>query len=388
MKQAENHAVSQLSNYCNNRRFVQQLGTAYDRHGIQGTVDVWETHFLRLMHGNNALDASNHLLAGEILATFAHDRGKITGILNAWMGCCCRQSWQETEFNVVASKFALGLLEIFNTLDYWKPDIVTLSLAYTALSDHHAEQANAILQHADTIHPSMEEDGRDKPILGCLDLETMLLYENQDVLVINKPSGISLAQIECFLAAHDIPLSDMNPDGSRGFVHRLDMGTSGCLVLAKNNSMHAKLVSQFFLRQVQKSYVALLCNPPDNRAKSKVWPESGTIHLPIDGRPAKSSFKVLETSALVTMVSVTTQQGRRHQVRIHCSRGLNRPIVLDPLYGGEQIMYSYRSNAMKKARADKKFCLHADHISLPVMGIKVDAPVPHWWNVIMKDATD
>ena len=69
-------------------------------------------------------------------------------------------------------------------------------------------------------------------------------------------------------------------------------------------------------------------------------------------------------------------------MRIHCSKGLKRPIVLDPLYGGEQIMYHVHSNAMKEARAHKKFFLHADTVSLPMMGVNVEASVPHWWGEI------
>ena len=63
--------MSQWSNHNDRRGVVQQLGTAYDRHGIQGTVDVWDTHFLSWVHGNNDQDAANHLLVGEVLTAFA-----------------------------------------------------------------------------------------------------------------------------------------------------------------------------------------------------------------------------------------------------------------------------------------------------------------------------
>jgi 23S rRNA pseudouridine1911/1915/1917 synthase len=200
-----------------------------------------------------------------------------------------------------------------------------------------------------------------------------------------------LSAIESALLQQGIALSDLNPDGSRGFVHRLDTGTSGCLIMAKTNSMHLKLISQFFLRQVHKSYVALLYNPDDGIE----LPCSGIIDHRIDGRPAKSHYSILlpaddqacvaALGARVTRIQIETQQGRKHQVRVHCSKGLHRPILLDPLYGGERSMYLVDSSVMRQARANKQFCLHADQLSIPAMGVHVSATIPCWWDEIVDD---
>lgn len=185
---------------------------------------------------------------------------------------------------------------------------------------------------------------------------------------------------ECLLAS-GVHLSTLNQEG-QGLVHRIDRGTSGCLVLAKTNRMHALLLSQFFLRESKKSYLALLCCNKEQLTKNT----GGQISLPIEGRPASSQF-VLETSVgkYLSRIKVETQQGRRHQVRIHCSEGLRAPILLDPLYGGQSILsklmrHSTRSSKLlTKAREDQKFCLHASTLTIDAVGIDIQAPLPEWW---------
>ena len=148
---------------------------------------------------------------------------------------------------------------------------------------------------------------------------------------------------------------------------------------------HPTLDPIFFLRRVEKSYVALVYT------NSIPLPAAGTIKVPIDGLPAVSSFIVLERypDDLITKIGVTTKQGRKHQVRIHCSKGLGAPILLDPLYGGESIMYQLPNDdaCAKKCRAQQRFCLHADSLTMiPDLSIpKVEAAIPEWWDGLIKD---
>jgi 23S rRNA-/tRNA-specific pseudouridylate synthase len=165
-------------------------------------------------------------------------------------------------------------------------------------------------------------------------------------------------------------------------VHRLDRGTSGCLLVAKTTPWHARLMTQFFLRRVEKSYIALVYT------HDTTIPNEGQIDLPIDGRPAQSSFVVLERyGKLAAKLRVRTYQGRKHQVRIHCSRGLQAPIFLDPLYGGEAIMYHLSDDSScKECRARQQFCHHADALSMPDLDIHdIQAPLPDWWTPILED---
>eukprot|EP00533_Pseudo-nitzschia_delicatissima_P002262 CAMPEP_0116103842 /NCGR_PEP_ID=MMETSP0327-20121206/14114_1 /TAXON_ID=44447 /ORGANISM="Pseudo-nitzschia delicatissima, Strain B596" /LENGTH=492 /DNA_ID=CAMNT_0003596007 /DNA_START=74 /DNA_END=1552 /DNA_ORIENTATION=- len=200
---------------------------------------------------------------------------------------------------------------------------------------------------------------------------------------------------EC-LMTYGVQLSTLNEEG-RGLVHRIDRGTSGCLVVAKTNRMHAFLLSQFFLRRSKKSYSALVCTGKEQLSKNT----GGKIVLPIEGRPATSQF-VFETSVgkHLSRINVETQQGRRHQVRIHCSEGLRAPILLDPLYGGQSILSKLmRQNSssdnksgesrsrklLTKAREDQKFCLHASTLTIDAVGIDVRAPLPEWWQQLEEE---
>ena len=226
-----------------------------------------------------------------------------------------------------------------------------------------------------------------------------VLYDADEYFILNKPSGMAIYKStnqrtkrrshaskintlhDILLQQGDIPLSNLNPDGSLGFVHRLDIGTSGCLIVAKTNAMHARLMSQFFLRQVDKSYVALVvcANTATSSEERGNISDFGIVDLAIDQRPAQSTFEVLERYGdLAAKVKVKTRQGRKHQVRLHCSKGLGTPILLDPLYGGEQIMYHVESTTLTQSRARQQFCLHADRLSIPELDVNVETPVPDW----------
>jgi 23S rRNA pseudouridine1911/1915/1917 synthase len=165
----------------------------------------------------------------------------------------------------------------------------------------------------------------------------------------------------------------------RGLVHRIDRGTSGCLVVAKTNECHALLLSQFFLRNVRKSYQALV-------SPKQLLPDSGVVNAPIQGRPAESAYVVEERiSSNLWKIRVTTTQGRKHQVRLHCSKGLKAPILLDPLYGGRAIMFKIKSPMLAQFCANQQICLHSDSLCIPDFGIDVKDPTPQWWQDLVDE---
>jgi len=206
-----------------------------------------------------------------------------------------------------------------------------------------------------------------------------------------KKRGDDKSLEECLLA-HGLSLSTLNQEG-RGLVHRIDRGTSGCLVVAKTNRMHAFLLAQFFLRRSKKAYRALVCSSPEQLANQN---SSGEVSCAIDGRPASSKYSV-ETSVgkHLVRIKVETGQGRRHQVRIHCSEGLNAPILLDPLYGGQSILSTLlrqnekgeenRRGLLNEARLAQKFCLHASTLKIDAAGIDAEAPLPEWWQQLEEE---
>jgi 23S rRNA-/tRNA-specific pseudouridylate synthase len=326
------------------------------------------------------------------------------------IGLCCGSSDFSNELS--RSRDALEYLDIIDRHSHghhncWKPDIVSLSLAYTALHKSYPEMAPTILHRAEKLSPSSTQsfptnqgDSINKywKEIFKQTYDMTILYDHPEFLILNKPSGVSLQTIQEVILEQGVPLSDLNPDGSRGFVHRLDRGTSGCVTLAKTNAMHAVLISQFFLRLVRKTYIAMVCNPIPSSHHSNDDHSidglqlSGTIQHPIEARPAESFYEVIDddfflgnSTKLISMLRITTNQGRKHQVRRHCSKGLQRPIVLDQKYGGEKIMYMVKSKSLKEARSQQKLCLHASHLSFQRLGVEVEASLPLWWNGIIRD---
>ncbi|MBO2911582.1 RluA family pseudouridine synthase [Enterobacter sichuanensis] len=172
-----------------------------------------------------------------------------------------------------------------------------------------------------------------------------ILWQDEHLLLINKPSGL-------------LSLSGKNPQNRDSvhyrlvqtfpgctLVHRLDFGTSGLMVVARNKAINAALCQQFSQRSVEKGYSALLCGHLEN--------DEGVIDAPIakdpalfplmsicatTGKPARSRYRVVErfyqeTGVPLTRVTLTPETGRTHQLRIHCQQ-LGHPILGCDLYGG------------------------------------------------------
>lgn len=188
-----------------------------------------------------------------------------------------------------------------------------------------------------------EELGVRREELGVRYREVSIVYEDDEVVVIDKPAG--LLTVPGKEARHSVftIFRQRYPDSdSPLIVHRLDMATSGLLVLAKTRKTYVALQRQFTERSVNKRYVALLSRIPAQT--------EGTISLPMRPDPmdhprqlidrqnckeAITEYKVIETENGKAWVSLHPLTGRTHQLRVHCAHpdGLNAPIVGDTLYG-------------------------------------------------------
>lgn len=172
-----------------------------------------------------------------------------------------------------------------------------------------------------------------------------IVYEDDDVIVVNKPQGMVVhpapghpnhTLVNALL--YHSPLSTINGEFRPGIVHRIDKDTSGLLMIAKNDLAHRSLAAQLKAKTNEREYVALV--------HGVIKEERGTIDAPLgrskkdrkkqavveDGRHAVTHFKVLERFKHYTLVSCRLETGRTHQIRVHM-KYIGHPLAGDPLYG-------------------------------------------------------
>lgn len=172
-------------------------------------------------------------------------------------------------------------------------------------------------------------------------LETV--YEDEHLLVVNKPSGmLSVPGKTDQVSVYSLMAERFHEATGPLVVHRLDMDTSGLLLIAKTKEVHACLQEQFEKQEIRKRYIALLSGKPDVAS-------TGFIRLPLcpdyenrplqkvdyeHGKPAITRYELLEDTAH-TRIAFYPATGRTHQLRVHAAHpdGLNTPIKGDPLYG-------------------------------------------------------
>ncbi len=212
-------------------------------------------------------------------------------------------------------------------------------------------------------NPMMDNPAKDK--------ELEIIFEDNDIIIINKPAEfLSVPGINVQDSVQNRILESRPDITGPVIIHRLDMSTSGILVLAKNKEAHQYIQEQFINHTVVKRYTALL----DGVIEKK----SGIIDLPLrvdledrprqmvcytHGKPARTKYEVVEVRDGKTRIHYYPLSGRTHQLRVHSAhnKGLNTPIVGDDLYG---------------KRADRLY-LHAAYISFihPTTKIKIEFEV-------------
>lgn len=177
-----------------------------------------------------------------------------------------------------------------------------------------------------------------------------ILFEDDDLLVLNKPAGIVMHPgaghqqhtLVNALLAHCKNLSGIGGKERPGIVHRLDRETSGCLVVAKNDATHRDLSRQFAARTMTKIYLALVAG---TLRKSTGVIDKAIARHPVhrqrmsiarrQGRSAKTEYRVLRSGADISLLECTLHSGRTHQIRVHLHH-LGHPVLGDKLYGGKR----------------------------------------------------
>lgn len=228
------------------------------------------------------------------------------------------------------------------------------------LVNGHSEKSSYKLRTGDVVEVTGPTE---RPPLRAIaeDIPLDIVYEDEDLAVINKPAGMMVhagagatddernrGTLVNALLHRFGALSGVGGELRPGIVHRLDRETSGLMIVAKNDLAHRKLAEQFSARQVKKTYIALVHG----------WPkqDAGTITAEISrdairrmrmttrrsgGRIAVSHWKVLErldsTWGRFALVEVRIETGRTHQIRVHMS-SIGYPVLGDTLYGAPAVL--------------------------------------------------
>lgn len=193
----------------------------------------------------------------------------------------------------------------------------------------------------------IDESFKEETDLEGEKIDFQILYEDEDLMVINKPSGLVVHPgngnknhtLVNGLIFHNKNLSDVSGEERPGIVHRIDKDTSGIMLVAKTNRCHELLSDDFKNKRVNRTYIALL--------KGEFPHQSATIDAPIgrdknnrlkmcvtadNSKSAVTHLRVLKRFNKYTLVSLNLETGRTHQIRVHMAY-VGYPVYNDPVYG-------------------------------------------------------
>jgi 23S rRNA pseudouridine1911/1915/1917 synthase len=219
------------------------------------------------------------------------------------------------------------------------------------------------------------------------DLPLTILFEDEDLLVIDKPPGLVVhpaaghadRTLVNALLFHVKNLSGVGGQVRPGIVHRLDKDTSGVMVIAKNDTTHRSLNASW--STVKKEYLAIVYGKPKK--------DRGTIEGAIGrdprnrkrmavvrsgGRAAITDYEVVKSFRYVSLLRCSLRSGRTHQIRVHLKH-LGHPIVGDPLYSGPQWRGIPEKRVQKVLSSFGRQALHAERLTIPSRGT-FEAPMP------------
>jgi 23S rRNA pseudouridine1911/1915/1917 synthase len=205
-----------------------------------------------------------------------------------------------------------------------------------------------------------------------------ILFEDDYLIIINKPAGLVVhpapghytGTLVNAILYHCPDLRGIGAERRPGIVHRLDMGTSGVMVVAKDHKAHEGLVSLFSTHDIERKYEAIVGGKPATH--------SGTIKTTIgrhpthrqkmaanvkNGKTAITHYKTLKQYDGHAHVELRLETGRTHQIRVHMSQVLHTPILCDPVYGGSDSHFKKVPESIKQKLIDYPYqLLHAKEL--------------------------
>lgn len=251
-------------------------------------------------------------------------------------------------------------------------------------------KANYIIKENDVIVIHVPEAVEPEIIPENIPLD--ILYEDEDVLVVNKPKNMvvhpapghySGTLVNAVMYHCKDNLSGINGILRPGIVHRIDKDTTGSLIICKNDTAHNSLAAQLKEHTIQRKYVAII--------HGVLKEDEGMINAPIgrnpndrmkmavnykNGKEAVTHYKVLQRLKNYTLVECVLETGRTHQIRVHMA-SIQHPLLGDVLYGPAKCPYKLQGQT-----------LHAQILGFthPVTGayIEVSAPLPEYFENLLK----
>ena len=279
---------------------------------------------------------------------------------------------------------------ISECLEYSRTAIQRLIEENKIIINGKKEKASYKVQKGDIIE--IEEAPAKEIELKAQDIPLEILYEDNDIIVVNKPKGIVVhpangnpdgTLVNAIMSICKDSLSGVGGEIRPGIVHRLDKNTSGAIIIAKNDKAHINLSEQLKNHEIKKTYIALV--------RGIVKENNATINMPIgrskkdrkkmavdkNGKEAITHFKVLKRYTDCTLLEINIETGRTHQIRVHLSH-IGYPIIGDDVY----------SNGKNKWNIEGQ-CLHAKSLDFkqPITGkqMHIEAELPKYFQKILED---
>ena len=252
------------------------------------------------------------------------------------------------------------------------------------------EKASYKVQNGDKIE--IEEEPAKEIELKAQDIPLEILYEDNDIIVVNKPKGMVVhpangnpdgTLVNAIMSICKDSLSGIGGEIRPGIVHRLDKNTSGAIIIAKNDKAHINLSEQLKKHEIKKTYIALV--------RGVVKENNATINMPIgrskkdrkkmdvdkNGKEAITHFKVLKRFSDCTLLEINIETGRTHQIRVHLSH-IGYSIIGDDVY----------SNGKNKWNIEGQ-CLHAKSLDFkhPITKkeMHIEAELPEYFKKILEE---
>ncbi len=224
------------------------------------------------------------------------------------------------------------------------------------------------------------------------DIPLDVVYEDNDIIVINKPKGMVVhpgvgnpdnTLVNAVLAHCKGSLSGIGGEIRPGVVHRIDKDTSGLIILAKNDRAHINMTEQIKKHEVTKIYTALV--------KGNIVEDEATIDMPIgrdktdrqkmcvtrDGKEAVSHIRVIKRYGAYTLINVKIDTGRTHQIRVHMAK-IGHPVVGDEVYSNGKNEFGVHGQMLHSTILEFKH---------PVTGkvLHLEAPLPEYFQKIVDE---